>query len=146
MPDTISTSDALTSRTMELLLDGVIPTEWASTDEIINSKDAEGWVLEICAKANIKLVEAFHINPDATKADSREAYVFPMQPKFQLSKDLQESGCKQWHLVVQTLSDEDAAKAGIKRKKVRYPVHVWVTPEGRPFLMKVKLQGKHRPS
>ena len=146
MSETISASDALSPRTMELLLDGVIPTEWASTDETINSGDAEGWVLEICAKANVKLAEAFASNPEATKADSREAYVFPMQPKFRLSQDLQEAGCNQWHLVVQTMSDEDAAAAGIKRKKVRYPVHVWVTPEGVPFLMKVKLQGKHIPA
>jgi hypothetical protein len=143
---TLSATSPLTTDNETRLLDGEIPVEWQSTSITINSRNAETWQLEIISKGVAKAVEAFRVNPEMTKADSRDAYKFGMTPKFQLSKDLLAAGYTQWHCVVQTLSDEEAASRGIKRKTVRYPVHVWLSPTGRPLLQKLKMEGKRVPS
>jgi hypothetical protein len=76
------------------------------------------------------------------KKSSPAAYPFAMQPKYPLTQSMQAEGWRQFHVVVQTRTDEQCAAAGIKRKKVRYPVHIWVDPNGNMALAKIKMAGK----
>jgi len=76
------------------------------------------------------------------KKSSPEAYPFAMQPKYPLTQSMQAEGWRQFHVVVQTRTDEQCAAAGVKRKKVRYPVHIWVDPSGYMALAKIKMAGK----
>jgi hypothetical protein len=77
-----------------------------------------------------------------TRSSSPDAYIFEMEPKFELSRSLKEQGWVQWHCVVQTRTKEECAAEGIKYRKYRYPVHVWLGPNGEVALAKLKLQGK----
>lgn len=79
-----------------------------------------------------------------TRADSPSCYAFDMQPKYALTKSMHAAGWRQFHVVVQTVSDVYCKNNGIKRKAVRYPVHIWVAPGAkiRTAMAKIKMDGK----
>ena len=139
---TIRVDAPATAPVIAALIEGAVPEGWESVPGVfINLSDA-GPVAREVIERGIALALAAREEGVKSKAENREAHPFGMEPKFSLSKSLKEQGWVQWHSSVQRISKEKCAELGVKYKKHRYAVHVWVSPQGETALSKVKLQGK----
>ena len=127
---------------LELRANGV-PVGWESVPgSFTNLADAGPEAREVILQGLAQIVQVWAEGNVQSKADNRDTHPFQMEAKFALSKHLQEQGWQQWHTSVQRISKERCAEMGVKYKKHRYAVHVWLSPTGAPILAKVKLQGK----
>lgn len=127
---------------LELRANGV-PIGWESRPgSYTNLADAGPEAREVIMDGLAQIIEVWSSGEVKSKTDNKDTHPFGMEPKFELSKHLQEQGWVQWHTSVQTRSKEECAEAGVKYKKYKYAVHVWMSPTGAPILAKVKLQGK----
>jgi hypothetical protein len=85
--------------------------------------------------------------PGLDKKENKDFYQFSMEPKFELSKSLQESGWKQYNCTIRLRQLE-----GQKAKRTHYTFHFWAQPSpsgidySQVILLKLKLEGKFIPS
>ena len=127
---------------LELRAHGV-PVGWESRPgSYTNLADAGFEAREVIMQGLAQIIEVWSSGEVKSKADNKDTHPFGMEPKFTLSKFLQQEGWQQWHTAVQRISKEECAAMQVKYKKHRYAVHVWLSPTGAPILAKVKLQGK----
>lgn len=127
---------------LELRANGV-PVGWESQPGVFtNYGEAGPEAREVIMDGLAQIIEVWAVGEVKSKKDNPDTHPFGMEPKFALSKYLQQEGWVQWHTAVQRVSKEECAAQGIKYKKHRYAVHVWLSPTGAPILAKVKLQGK----
>ena len=127
---------------LELKAHGV-PVGWESVPGSFTSYGEAGpEAKKVILQGLAQIIVVWGVGDVKSKADNATTYPFGMEPKFALSKHLQQEGWQQWHTSVQTRSKEECAEAGVKYKKYKYAVHVWMSPTGAPILAKVKLQGK----
>ena len=127
---------------LELKAHGV-PVGWESVPGMFtNYGEAGPEAREVILQGLSQIVEVWSSGEVKSKADNKVTHPFGMEPKFALSRHLQEQGWVQWHTSVQRISKEECAELGVKYKRHRYAVHVWMGPTGTPILAKVKLQGK----
>jgi len=124
------------------LIGGAVPVGWESVGGLYTTRSEAGPEAREVIEQGIDLALAAREAGVQSKGDNRDVHPFSMEPKFALSKSLQEQGWQQWHAAVQTRSKEACAAEGVKYKRFRYAVHVWISPEGETCLAKVKLQGK----
>jgi hypothetical protein len=139
----ISANEVATPEVVEAILQGIIPKEWESKEGPgghTNLPDANPLQLEVIRKG-IELARVASTSEETTK----DARIFQMPPKFALSQSLKEQGWNQWHTSVQTVSREECEKQGISYRLHRYPVHLWMSPEGGVALAKLKHEGKGLP-
>lgn len=132
----ITVHDAATPEVIDALLQCVVPVGWESTPDTINLADATETQAEVIRRG-IELVRSAARFGPVDKTVSPDAYLFSMEPKFELSRSLLDAGWRQWHAVIR-LPQRD----GFKAKATHYPVHVWLHPDGRTVLAKLKLEGK----
>ena len=120
-----------------------VPVGWESVPgSFTNYGEAGPEAKAVILQGIAQIIEVWATGTVESKADNKNTHPFGMEPKFELSKFLQQEGWQQWHTSVQRVSKEECAAQGIKYKKHRYAVHVWLSPTGAPVLAKVKLQGK----
>ena len=131
-----------TATVISSLIEGAVPEGWESVPgSFTNMIDAGPEAREVIERG-IALALAAREAGVKSKAENKAVHPFGMEPKFALSKSLKELGWVQWHTSVQTRSKEECMEAGVKYRRFRYAVHVWISPSGEAALAKVKLQGK----
>jgi len=140
----VSPDAPATPEVIAALIGGAVPEGWESVPgSFVNLAEA-GPEARAVIEQGVAMAQQFWMAwPRVrSKADNRDIHPFDMEPKFELSKSLQEQGWVQWHSAVQTRSKEACAAEGVKYKRYRYAVHVWISPKGETALAKVKLRGK----
>ena len=142
---TFSANETIDPNILVALLNNEVPTEWASTEKFINRCDMkDGWQAALVHCLNKMLTES---RPGLDKKENKDFYQFSMEPKFALSKSLQESNWKQFNCTIRLAQLE-----GQKAKKTHYTFHFWAqtSPSGIDYsqiiLLKLKLEGKFVPS
>lgn len=142
---TFSANQQVNPENLVALLNNEVPTEWASTQKFINRCDMEdGWQAALIHCLTKMLTET---NPGTDKKENKDFYQFSMEPKFALSKSLQENGWRQYNATIRLGQIE-----GQKAKKTHYTFHFWAqtSPSGIDYsqviLLKLKLEGKFVPS
>jgi hypothetical protein len=124
------------------LIGGAVPEGWESVEGSYTNLSEAGPEARAVIEQGIGAAIAARKAGVQSKKENKDVHPFGMEPKFALSKSLQELGWVQWHSAVQTRSKEACAAEGVKYRRFRYAVHVWVSPQGETALAKVKLQGK----
>lgn len=140
-----SANQTLDNQILVALLNKEVPTEWTSTDKFTNACDmTEQWHIALLSCLTKMLTEN---SPGVDKKENKDFYAFSMEPKFQLSKSLQENGWKQFNATIRLAQIE-----GQKAKRTHYTFHFWAqtSPSGIDYsqimLLKLKLEGKFVPS
>ena len=127
---------------IEALIGGAIPVGWESVEGAYTNLSEAGPEARAVILQGIALAIAAREAGVKSKKENKEAYPFWMEPKFALSRHLQQKGWVQGHASVQHVSKEECAAMQVKYRRHRYAVHVWISPQGETCLAKVKLQGK----
>jgi len=133
-----------TPEVIAALIGGAVPEGWGSVPGVYTNLAEAGPEARAVIEHGVAMAQQVWMAwPRVrSKADNRDIHPFDMEPNSALSKSLQEQGWVQWHSAVQTRSKEECAAEGVKYKRYRYAVHVWISPKGETALGKVKLQGK----
>lgn len=140
-----SANQTLNNEILVALLNKKVPSEWQSTDKFTNACDmTERWHIALLNCLTKMLTEN---SPGLDKKENKDFYTFSMEPKFQLSKSLQENGWKQFNATIRLGQLENQ-----KAKRTHYTFHFWAqtSPSGIDYsqviLLKLKLEGKFIPS
>ena len=142
----LSATQEITPEILAALLNKEVPSEWNSTNTFTNQCDMTAPWQKILLKALGETIVTSR--PGADKKENKDFYAFNMEPKFALSKSLQESGWKQYNCTIRLAQLE-----GQKAKKTHYTFHFWAQPypdggfrHSSIILLKLKLEGKFIPS
>lgn len=138
-----------TEEILERLVNGEIPEEFnegQSNTTFWNWKQGPEYAEFLIWSGFNQLKAALADGATGNKVDNRDLYIFPSNPKYQLTKSLKANGWVQWHAVVTLRTREEAMELGIRYKAGRYPVHFWVGPEDQIILGKLVMEGKQEPS
>jgi hypothetical protein len=140
-----SANETINPTILTKLLNKEVPNEWASNNTFVNHCDmTEEWQVALINCLTKTLAER---RPGADKKEDKDFYAFSMEPKFPLSKSLQESGWRQYNCTIRLGQLE-----GQKAKRTHYTFHFWAQPSpsgidySQIILLKLKLEGKFIPS
>ena len=141
-----SANEEINNEMLTALLEGKVPQEWQSTDKFTNKCDMnEPWQKMLLKALGETIVTS---NPGTDKKENKDFYAFNMEPKFALSKSLQESGWKQFNCTIRL-----GQLPNQKAKRTHYTFHFWAQPypedgfrHSSIILLKLKLEGKFIPS
>lgn len=143
MPEiTFTSEDSPSTEIIDALVTGALPSDWGPQEHCINAGlGAPPWAAELMEEA-VELAQATFeehgIEPE--KSISRDVYCFSMKNNFPLTIGLKELGWRQWQVCI-----NKPQVPGLKAKKTRYPIHLWMSPDGQVAMVKLKTQGKYIP-
>ena len=140
-----SANEPINDSILVMLRNQEVPKEWASNDKFTNQCDmTEQWHTALLNCLTQMVTEN---RPGKDKKENKDFYAFSMEPKFQLSKSLQESGWRQYSCTIRL-----AQLKSEKAKRTHYTFHFWAIPTpcgidyNKTILLKLKLEGKFIPS
>lgn len=105
------------------------------------------WANEVIEQAKAQVREKLTVGGPTDRKQSPDCYAFEKKTtNFELTRSMIDAGWTMWQSTIVGKSKEECAAEGVRYKKFRYPVHIWVSPEGRMVFPKLKLGGKQLPA